>query len=537
MPSPGASRTVVEYCADVRIACLGGNLAAADDLLHDLIKSIPGGRRGAELRRAADILAADPKTAWCAAAVLAELRDALPDSDVAGRVSCALEAALAAAMHPNSATVKRLQKTSIDRVAALLASDKHLLGHFFHDWRGDRFLEELADRLSADYGKRAEVDRQLRELADGIAKLPSLTMSAEQAARNAELVLLQTLAQRKNDRPRASVLYGLRKWSSYTPRLGARGEVGSADNGLGGGFFLIHQEHGIVVDPGPSFCSMLLDARRGFGIRDVDAVIVTHAHDDHCHDLDLLLSLASKLKRRAHGAPAHSVRVGASQASLNRFQALLAANRIPGVCISAGAPETVTKLLRQANIADIRGSAFLTKHDEVPWLPKSYPYSGFGLTLTLTAPSGAARTIGFTSDTGYHGALGASLAGCEVVVANVGNLDERGRTSRHLGIDGVVRLACDLARHGNLRLLLLSEFGRELGAARSDIAAAVACAMRLSCPGAANLPVVLPADDHLVVDIVALEVENSVAGGWLPVSSGMRCVNSDSDSPLVYQVA
>jgi ribonuclease BN (tRNA processing enzyme) len=514
---------------------LGGAFSVAEKLIEDMADSIPAGRRRKELRLAADILTADMRTAWCAALVFAELRDALPDSDVAGRVACALEAALSAAIHPIPGSAESLQKASLARVAEPLASDKHLLGHFFRHWKGDRFLGELANSLSIDYSRRAAVDRHLEELADSIASLPSLTQNAALAARDAEVVLLQTLEQRKSGRTRDSVLYGLRKWSSYTPRLGARGEAGSADNGLGGGFFLAHNKHGVVVDPGPSFCSMFLDERRGFGIRDVDAVIVTHAHDDHCHDLDLLLSLASKLKRRTCGKNAHSVRVGASQAALNRFNALLEANRIGRVCISTSAPKSVTKLLQLAQIPDIQGQAFVTRHDEVPWLPKTYPYSGYGLTLTLTAKSGLVRSIGFTSDTGYHEDLATALADCDVVVANVGNLHERGRKSRHLGIDGVVRLACDLAQQGRLCLLLLSEFGRELGAARGDIAAAVSCAMRLACPGVANPPLVLPTDDRLVVDLVALEVKNCVTGAWLSVSDGIRCVNADVDSPLVYQ--
>ena len=46
---------------------------------------------------------------------------------------------------------------------------------------------------------------------------------------------------------------------------------------------------GIVIDPGPDYLDNLY--RCGYGLADIDMVIVSHDHADHVAELDALLSL------------------------------------------------------------------------------------------------------------------------------------------------------------------------------------------------------------------------------------------------------
>jgi len=84
-----------------------------------------------------------------------------------------------------------------------------------------------------------------------------------------------------------SFLSVLRKWNSYTPILPSE----KGDN-KGGGYFLYHRGKGIVIDPGFNFIENFY--QEGFKVADIDAVLITHAHNDHTVDLESILTLVYK---------------------------------------------------------------------------------------------------------------------------------------------------------------------------------------------------------------------------------------------------
>ncbi|MCO5382962.1 MAG: MBL fold metallo-hydrolase [Methanosarcina barkeri] len=84
-----------------------------------------------------------------------------------------------------------------------------------------------------------------------------------------------------------SFLSVLRKWNSYTPILPSE----KGDN-KGGGYFLYHRGKGIVIDPGFNFVENFY--QEGFKVADIDAVLITHAHNDHTVDLESILTLVYK---------------------------------------------------------------------------------------------------------------------------------------------------------------------------------------------------------------------------------------------------
>jgi L-ascorbate metabolism protein UlaG (beta-lactamase superfamily) len=84
-----------------------------------------------------------------------------------------------------------------------------------------------------------------------------------------------------------SFLSVLRKWNSYTPILPSE----KGDN-KGGGYFLYHCGKGIVIDPGFNFIENFY--QEGFKVADIDAVLISHAHNDHTVDLESILTLVYK---------------------------------------------------------------------------------------------------------------------------------------------------------------------------------------------------------------------------------------------------
>jgi tetratricopeptide (TPR) repeat protein len=70
----------------------------------------------------------------------------------------------------------------------------------------------------------------------------------------------------------------------------------------GGGCFLSWEGKGIVIDPGFDYIENMYSEDLAIG--DIDAIIITHAHNDHYTDLDSLLTLAfqyNKLSVAYHG--------------------------------------------------------------------------------------------------------------------------------------------------------------------------------------------------------------------------------------------
>lgn len=77
----------------------------------------------------------------------------------------------------------------------------------------------------------------------------------------------------------------LRRWQSTNPKFPRPGQRRLR----GGGYFLLWQGKGIVVDPGYDFIQNFYD--EGFSLEDIDAVLVTHSHPDHDDDLSTLTTL------------------------------------------------------------------------------------------------------------------------------------------------------------------------------------------------------------------------------------------------------
>lgn len=78
----------------------------------------------------------------------------------------------------------------------------------------------------------------------------------------------------------------LRRWNSFTPALPRENEKIKS---LGGGYFLAWKGHGIVIDPGFNFIDNFKN--EGFKFDDIDAVFVTHDHQDHTNDVERILTL------------------------------------------------------------------------------------------------------------------------------------------------------------------------------------------------------------------------------------------------------
>ena len=184
---------------------------------------------------------------------------------------------------------------------------------------------DLLRALTADY-RATHLEKRLRRLAGYDPPIPPL--DAEQVM--TQEVLLELLGDVDNfvtDGAKLFDAFGdflrrdrtlgqevelrvLRRWNSYTPGVPVVTESGRR----GGGYFLAWQGKGVVVDPGFQFMSNLTQS--GLSLADINAILVSHAHIDHTAELEDLVALLAE--RRQEVPSASPVALGLSIGTLNK---------------------------------------------------------------------------------------------------------------------------------------------------------------------------------------------------------------------------
>jgi ribonuclease BN (tRNA processing enzyme) len=86
---------------------------------------------------------------------------------------------------------------------------------------------------------------------------------------------------------------GLQRWNSSSPAQG---------RSVGGGYLVYHTDTngvvdlGIAIDPGFDYIRNLF--RMGFSLQDIDIVLISHSHIDHCRDFESMIILLQELRKR-----------------------------------------------------------------------------------------------------------------------------------------------------------------------------------------------------------------------------------------------
>lgn len=104
-----------------------------------------------------------------------------------------------------------------------------------------------------------------------------------------------------------SELIVLRRFNSYTPVLVKKSNSNEDPDdkkelSKGGGYFLVCKGYGIVIDPGYDFIENYINHEyepgKTLSLNHIDAVIITHAHNDHYGELDSLQNLIYQFNSR-----------------------------------------------------------------------------------------------------------------------------------------------------------------------------------------------------------------------------------------------
>ena len=345
---------------------------------------------------------------------------------------------------------------------------------------------------------------------------------------------------------------GLQRWNSQTPTLTLS---------QGGGYLLYKQDYkgkvnlGIAIDPGFDFVDNLF--HMGFTLKDIDFILLTHAHLDHIRDFEPIVSALLDLKKRAPQEKKVKGKIHAIM-TLGVYRKL--ENIITNTTLREFLADTyIVDIEREINSKNKPGlpyhpirfrnkdGAFVSilndKDDEfqIEIIPKrafhddySERSDSFGYIINVK-DADCRFSFGYSGDTRWHSKkIGPQYSGCDVVCIHLGALiesedekNEKNKFSYYCGqhceeliekkwhpyLFGLLRWIKGIKTdpQNKNRLILLSEFGEELkGGIRIDLI------RRLNEMFPDNIRVCLPVDIGLNVVLGRTPGDANLYPVWCP---------------------
>lgn len=223
---------------------------------------------------------------------------------------------------------------------------------------------------------------------------------------------------------------------------------------MGGCYYIIWNHKGIVVDPGFDFVKVF--DRQSRTLEDIDAVIVTHDHPDHCEGVADILTLLHELNEKK--APLHQIRFAVSRGTYLKYASIFRKNLLKNSVTRLSPNKTYTVL------PGVTVSTIKNKHREIHCKGNGIGVKFYLSNLTFN------YSFGITSDTGYNPSLPVFYDGTDMLIAHIGTLEDfssSGLMSTHLGFRGIVLLLRSMTKPPSLALV--SEWGEELHKMRKTI--------------------------------------------------------------------
>lgn len=270
------------------------------------------------------------------------------------------------------------------------------------------------------------------------------------------------------------------------------------DDITGGGFYFRYKGKGIVVDPGIGFVTQM--HRHNIFIDDIDYVIITHNHIDHCNDASSISAMNydfNKCRSREHAFfskffdiddPYHSIVWIVDDASGEQVRSFV--NKESELILLSKIAENSPDYYEISDFISIK--AVHTRHI-------NGSTDSFGIKLRFLGDD-LEYIWGYSSDTKYFPELLEFFDDCKALILNVSDIypsDVKSNKlkSSHLGFTGCK----EIITKSKSRLVLISEFACINGDNRFEIANLLA-----DCTTDAR---VLPTEIGLKVSI---SVENAI---------------------------
>jgi ribonuclease BN (tRNA processing enzyme)/tetratricopeptide (TPR) repeat protein len=258
---------------------------------------------------------------------------------------------------------------------------------------------------------------------------------------------------RKND----VILAILKGWGSAVPLvLGGEGAC------RGGGYFLKFNGNGLAVDPGHDFLRNFHDQK--FHMRELDAVLVSHNHPDHTHDLKSIDDIKYEIWASSEEeTQPYSLILDNDTGSVEEWTSEHKDFRKPPFRVDANRHDKVD--LNKESYLPFNVESFKVEHT------KDVP-NAVGYRVSCIKEKKPFLTIGFSCDTKYSPELcnNDHLGGCDILVAHMSQPEipelkdpvNANFKEGHLGYRGTI----ELIKGCKPKLTIISEFWAGLDDAR-----------------------------------------------------------------------
>lgn len=331
----------------------------------------------------------------------------------------------------------------------------------------------------------------------------------------------------------ADILKTLHKWNSSSPLF-------STGISQGGGYLLTLKNHlgavkAIAIDPGYGFIDIFRDM--DLSIIDLDAIIITHDHDDHTESMESILSLLAKHNDNVPQNRIHHIDVFGSAGVMLKYQGLFnALDPLGGKEINFRlmTPGSTIEHVDHTSLREKYGCVLHVKqafHQEL-W---THQESAVGVVIetSIRGRDDMPVNIGITGDTRYEPGLGEQYKGCQVILFNIGSLEkEEGKLlGQHLGLIGSI----NLIKEAKPRLAVVTEFGEEFRGKRVTVASVIEeWAAPMEGADKDDEFKVVPADVDLEIRLTDLYIKETSSKVFLPHKM-ISADETDSDS-IVYSM-
>ncbi len=330
-----------------------------------------------------------------------------------------------------------------------------------------------------------------------------------------------------------NMLRTIHKWNSASP-LYSRGIS------QGGGYFLTlrnahGQVKGIAIDPGYDFFNIFRDL--GLGIADIDAILITHDHDDHTESVEGILSILAKYNDYNEQHKSKIIDIFGSPGVLLKYHGLLAATDPYG-----NREINFRLLVPGSEITELDGVSLKEKHGFTISVKPAYhterwtnQESAIGLLLHTgihDPKNGGDLTIGITGDTRYEVGIGREYRDAQVLLFNIGSVEkEEGKMlKQHLGMLGCINLLKE-SRLGKPCLAVLTEFGEEFSGKREIISRIIENWSQPMEGSKSRELKVIPADVHLEVRLEDMNIRETDTNVFFPYTM----IEIDESNPEVLR--
>jgi L-ascorbate metabolism protein UlaG (beta-lactamase superfamily) len=387
----------------------------------------------------------------------------------------------------------------------------HFLQGRFQDAYNDFKLARQSDLQTKNFSAPS---------AQAIAYMEDTLFPTRETIRNNQAKLIRDLNTPRNlERTIGpNILRTIHKWNSASPLY-------SHGISQGGGYFLTLRNgrgevKGIAIDPGYDFFDIFRDL--GLGIADIDAIIITHDHDDHTESVEGILSLLAKYNDHNEMKRTKVLDIFGSAGSLLKFHGLLSATDLFGnreICFKLLVPGSEVTEIDGVSLWEKYGFTISVKpaHHTERWTNQE---SSVGLILNTNVTYRQREEklkIGITGDTRYEPGLGREYQEAQFLLLNIGSVEkEEGKLlSQHLGMLGCINLLKE-GRLGKPLLAVLTEFGEEFSG-RRDIISHIIENWAQPMEGTKNHELkVIPADVHLEVRLEDLNIRETDTNVYFP---------------------